>query len=142
MRENHSDASLHSVRLPCPAVQGPAHFLGSLAVLLHITKPAENAMDEAGKQAIENKNIVVFRLSLPAQRGPPVSSPACGLPFKAAPCQANLFNRLNMPSSLVLFPPACLQTCFDASARLIRPGKKASEVSAVLNKIAEAYGCT
>lgn len=38
--------------------------------------------------------------------------------------------------------PACLQTCFDASARLIRPGKKASEVSAVLNKIAEAYGCT
>jgi hypothetical protein len=38
--------------------------------------------------------------------------------------------------------PACLQTCFNASARLIRPGKKASEVSAVLTKIAEAYGCT
>ena len=30
--------SLHSVRLPCPAVQGPAHFFGSLAVLLHITR--------------------------------------------------------------------------------------------------------
>ena len=102
--------SLHSVRLPCPAVQGPAHFFGSLAVLLHITRPAENAMDEAGKQAVENKNIVVFRLSLPAQRGPPVSSPACGLPFKAAPCPANLLNLLNMPSSLLLFPPACLQT--------------------------------
>jgi methionine aminopeptidase len=32
-------------------------------------------------------------------------------------------------------------TAFDAAARLMRPGKKASEVAAPLNKIAEAYGC-
>ena len=36
---------------------------------------------------------------------------------------------------------ACAQTCFDAAARLIRPGKKISEVPPVLAKIAEAYGC-
>jgi methionine aminopeptidase len=35
----------------------------------------------------------------------------------------------------------CAQTCFDAAARLMRPGKKASEVAAPLAKIAEAYGC-
>ncbi|KAL4422002.1 hypothetical protein ABPG77_005432 [Micractinium sp. CCAP 211/92] len=35
----------------------------------------------------------------------------------------------------------CAQTCFDAAARLIRPGKKSGEVAAVLGKIAEAYGC-
>lgn len=35
----------------------------------------------------------------------------------------------------------CAQTCFDAAARLMRPGKKASEVAAPLGKIAEAYGC-
>lgn len=35
----------------------------------------------------------------------------------------------------------CAQTCFDAAARLMRPGKKASEVAGPLNKIAEAYGC-
>ncbi|KAL4440303.1 hypothetical protein ABPG75_003304 [Micractinium tetrahymenae] len=35
----------------------------------------------------------------------------------------------------------CAQTCFDAAARLIRPGKKSGEVAAVLAKIAEAYGC-
>ena len=33
-------------------------------------------------------------------------------------------------------------TCFEAAARLMRPGKPLSEVSATLNKIAEAYGCT
>ncbi|PSC67181.1 proliferation-associated 2G4 [Micractinium conductrix] len=36
---------------------------------------------------------------------------------------------------------ACAQTCFDAAARLIRPGKKSGEVAPVLGKIAEAYGC-
>ncbi|KAL4856447.1 ERBB-3 BINDING PROTEIN 1 [Chlorella vulgaris] len=36
----------------------------------------------------------------------------------------------------------CAQTCFDAAARLMRPGKKASEVAGPLNKIAEAYGCS
>jgi len=32
-------------------------------------------------------------------------------------------------------------TCYEAAARLIRPGKKISEVALVLNEIAEAYGC-
>jgi curved DNA binding protein len=35
----------------------------------------------------------------------------------------------------------CAQTCFDAAARLIRPGHKSSEVAPVLAKICEAYGC-
>jgi len=32
-------------------------------------------------------------------------------------------------------------TCYEAAARLIRPGKKISEVAPVLASIAEAYGC-
>ncbi len=32
-------------------------------------------------------------------------------------------------------------TCYEAAARLIRPGKKISDVAPVLNEIAEAYGC-
>lgn len=36
---------------------------------------------------------------------------------------------------------ACAQTCFDAAVRLIRPGKKTTDVDATLAKIAEAYGC-
>lgn len=36
---------------------------------------------------------------------------------------------------------ACANTCFDAAARLMRPGKKVSDVPPVLAKIAEAYGC-
>ena len=31
--------------------------------------------------------------------------------------------------------------CYEAAARLIKPGKKVSEVAPVLNTIAEAYGC-
>ena len=31
--------------------------------------------------------------------------------------------------------------CYEAAARLIKPGKKVSEVAAVLGKIAESYGC-
>jgi curved DNA binding protein len=37
---------------------------------------------------------------------------------------------------------AAAATCFDAAARLIRPGRKISEVAPVLSKIAEAHGCT
>jgi curved DNA binding protein len=36
---------------------------------------------------------------------------------------------------------AATNACYEAAARLIRPGKKASEVAPVLNAIAEAYGC-
>jgi curved DNA binding protein len=37
---------------------------------------------------------------------------------------------------------AAAATCFDAAARLIRPGKRISDVAPVLQKIAEAYGCS
>ncbi|MEW5312787.1 MAG: hypothetical protein WDW38_004395 [Sanguina aurantia] len=37
---------------------------------------------------------------------------------------------------------AAARMAYEAAQRLIRPGKKVSEVSAVLNKIVEAYGCT
>lgn len=36
----------------------------------------------------------------------------------------------------------CAQTCFDAALRLVRPGKRVSDVSGPLNEIAEAFGCT
>lgn len=36
---------------------------------------------------------------------------------------------------------AAANACYEASARLIRPGKKVSDVAPVLAKIAEAYGC-
>jgi curved DNA binding protein len=35
----------------------------------------------------------------------------------------------------------CAATCFEAAARLIKPGKSLAEVSGPLNTIAEAYGC-
>eukprot|EP01025_Chloroclados_australasicus_P046319 TRINITY_DN5111_c0_g1_i2.p1 TRINITY_DN5111_c0_g1~~TRINITY_DN5111_c0_g1_i2.p1 ORF type:complete len:378 (+),score=53.89 TRINITY_DN5111_c0_g1_i2:77-1210(+) len=37
---------------------------------------------------------------------------------------------------------ACAHTAFEAALRLIRPGKRISEVAGPLNKIAEAFGCT
>jgi methionine aminopeptidase len=37
---------------------------------------------------------------------------------------------------------ACAHTCFEAALRLIRPGKRISDVAGPLNAIAEAYGCT
>ena len=36
---------------------------------------------------------------------------------------------------------AAARTAFDAAVRLIRPGKKISDVAGPLQKIAEAYGC-
>lgn len=36
----------------------------------------------------------------------------------------------------------CARTCFEAALRLIRPGKRISDVSGPLNQIAEAYGCS
>jgi curved DNA binding protein len=35
----------------------------------------------------------------------------------------------------------CARACHDAALRLIRPGKKVSEVAPILQTIAEAYGC-
>lgn len=35
----------------------------------------------------------------------------------------------------------CANTCYEAAARLIRPGKKISEVAPILAKIAESYDC-
>ncbi len=37
---------------------------------------------------------------------------------------------------------AATRTAFDAALRLIRPGKKVSEVAPVLQKIAESFGCS
>jgi methionine aminopeptidase len=35
----------------------------------------------------------------------------------------------------------CAQTCFEAAVRLIRPGRRISEVAGPLNQIADIYGC-
>ncbi len=37
---------------------------------------------------------------------------------------------------------AATRTAYEAALRLIRPGKKVSDVAGTLQKIAEAYGCT
>jgi methionine aminopeptidase len=37
---------------------------------------------------------------------------------------------------------ACANTCFEAAMRMIRPGKRISEVAGPLNEIAKAYGCS
>ena len=36
---------------------------------------------------------------------------------------------------------ACANTCFEAALRLIRPGKKISDVAPTLQKLADVYGC-
>lgn len=36
----------------------------------------------------------------------------------------------------------CAETCFEAALRLIRPGKRISDVAGPLNQIADMYGCS
>lgn len=47
-------------------LQGPLHFLGQLALLLHISRPAEGALDESGvrRQGMRANGSTADRLRL------------------------------------------------------------------------------